>query len=124
TCALPISISQVLILAQAKEMSSELNKFSGGFLKGVKKVLKYPFTVLRSAFIGVSFGVVPALGIDAASFFAYITEKRAAKKDADRFGKGDYRGVIAPETANNAVVGGSLIPTLALGIPGSTAAAV
>ncbi|WP_158737759.1 tripartite tricarboxylate transporter permease [Alteribacillus sp. YIM 98480] len=118
------AITQVLTLAQMKGTISGPGHVSGGFLKGALSALKYRITLIRSALIGVMFGTVPALGLDAAAFFAYITEKRSAKKEAKSFGKGLHRAVVAPEAANNAVVGGSLIPTLALGIPGSAATAV
>ncbi|OLO25227.1 hypothetical protein BTR23_25245 [Alkalihalophilus pseudofirmus] len=117
------AISQVIILALSGGTISSGGNVKGGFLKGAVTALKYRITLLRSSIIGVLFGTVPALGVYAASFFAYLTEKRASK-EPDKFGKGAPQGVVAPEAANNAVVGGSLVPTLALGIPGSSTAAV
>jgi putative tricarboxylic transport membrane protein len=78
---------------------------------------------MRSAVIGVVTGLIPGTGGDTASWFAYNEAKRFAK-DKSQFGKGDPAGVAAPEAANNAVVGGALVPTIALGIPGSSATAV
>lgn len=79
--------------------------------------------ILRSGGIGIVTGLIPGTGGDTASWFAYNEAKRFAK-DKSRFGKGDIAGVAAPESANNAVVGGALIPTIALGIPGSSSTAI
>ncbi|GHA96601.1 tripartite tricarboxylate transporter permease [Modicisalibacter luteus] len=79
--------------------------------------------ILRSGGIGIATGLIPGTGGDTASWFAYNEAKRFAK-DKSRFGQGDIAGVAAPEAANNAVVGGALIPTIALGIPGSSSTAI
>ncbi|MCF3933837.1 tripartite tricarboxylate transporter permease [Acuticoccus sp. M5D2P5] len=78
---------------------------------------------IRSGVIGIVTGLIPGTGGDTASWFAYNEAKRFAKNKAD-FGTGTPAGVVAPEAANNAVVGGALIPTIALGIPGSSSTAV
>jgi len=78
---------------------------------------------LRSTLLGTIVGAIPGIGVSTANLLAY-TEAIRVSKDPDSFGKGNIEGVIAPEAANNAVEGGSLIPTLALGIPGGAAAAV
>lgn len=78
---------------------------------------------LRSGVIGVLTGLIPGTGGDTASWFAYNEAKRFAR-DKDKFGHGHPAGIVAPEAANNAVVGGALVPTIALGIPGSSATAV
>ncbi|MBI3433782.1 MAG: tripartite tricarboxylate transporter permease [Proteobacteria bacterium] len=77
----------------------------------------------RSAGIGTVIGAIPGTGGPIASFLAYDHARRFAK-DKSRFGKGAEEGVIAPETANNAVTGGAMIPLLSLGIPGDPATAV
>ena len=79
--------------------------------------------ILRSSAIGVVTGIIPGTGGDTACWFAYNEAKRFSKIK-DKFGTGIIDGVAAPEAANNAVVGGALIPTLALGIPGSSSTAV
>lgn len=79
--------------------------------------------LIRSSLIGVGIGIVPAAGPDIASFLAY-TEARKASKETVPFGTGNVDGIIASETANNGVTGGSLIPLLTLGIPGSAPAAI
>ena len=78
---------------------------------------------IRSSLIGIGIGIIPAAGPDIASFLAY-NEARKASKDPALFGKGAKDGILASETANNGVTGGSLIPLLTLGIPGSAPAAI
>ncbi|MGG0670392.1 tripartite tricarboxylate transporter permease [Sporosarcina koreensis] len=80
-------------------------------------------TILRSAGIGTFTGMIPGAGADIAAFVAYNEAKRFAK-NKDEFGKGDMRGVAAPEAAGNSVTGGAMIPLLTLGIPGDAVTAV
>ncbi|MEM8853718.1 MAG: tripartite tricarboxylate transporter permease, partial [Pseudomonadota bacterium] len=85
---------------------------------------KTKFTILRSAFIGFFIGILPGTGASVASAVAYGAEKRSAGADAKEFGKGDVRGLAAPEAANNAAAGGAMVPMLTLGIPGSGTTAI
>ncbi len=80
-------------------------------------------TIIRSALIGVGIGAVPGIGEDIAAWVSYGTTKKTSKHP-ERFGKGAYEGVISSETANNACIGGAIIPLLTLGIPGSPPAAM
>ncbi|ARS52586.1 tripartite tricarboxylate transporter permease [Kushneria konosiri] len=80
-------------------------------------------TVLRSTGIGTFIGVLPAEGATIASMISY-NEARRTSKNKEEFGHGAIEGVAASEAANNSAVGGSLVPTLALGIPGSPTAAI
>lgn len=80
-------------------------------------------TLLRSSLLGTFLGVLPGVGATAASLIGYARAKSRAP-NGDTFGTGVPEGIIASETANNAVTGGALIPTLALGIPGDAATAV
>jgi putative tricarboxylic transport membrane protein len=89
-----------------------------GTLDGVKAVFKNPKTLLAGSTIGSLVGMVPGVGGTVASFMSYSFTAQFSKNN-ENFGKGDIRGVIAPEASNNAKDGGSLIPTLAFGIPGS-----
>jgi putative tricarboxylic transport membrane protein len=73
--------------------------------------------------LGFFIGVLPGAGTTIASFLSYNLEKRVAR-NPERFGKGEIRGVAAPESANNAASGGSMVPLLTLGIPGSAATAM
>ncbi|MCF8159531.1 MAG: tripartite tricarboxylate transporter permease [Polaromonas sp.] len=77
----------------------------------------------RGTILGFIAGVLPGAGASLGSFLAYTVEKKVAGKNG-RFGKGDPRGVAAPEAGNNAAAGGALVPMLALGVPGSGTTAV
>lgn len=94
-----------------------------GWMEGVRDVIQHRWLVLRGSLIGVWVGILPALGATAGTLMAY-GQAIATSKDKERFGKGDIRGVIAPEAANNAVLAGDLVPTLLFSIPGSATAAV
>ncbi|WP_127143835.1 tripartite tricarboxylate transporter permease [Pelagibacterium montanilacus] len=80
-------------------------------------------TMLRGTVIGTGVGAIPGPGATVSSLLAYNEEKRWSKHP-EKFGTGLDEGVSAPETSNNALVAGSLIPSLALGIPGSGAIAI
>jgi len=89
-----------------------------------KDDFKYCFkTILRSSGIGSFIGILPAEGGTVASLIGYSEAKRWSKKPED-FGKGAIDGIAGAETANNAATGGAMVPTLALGIPGSATTAV
>lgn len=90
---------------------------------GVRAAFREWPTVLRGSFIGAGIGAVPGVGGTVAAFLAYSTTVQISK-DPETFGKGNVKGVIAPEASNNAREGGALIPTLAFGIPGSAEMAV
>ncbi|SEN49336.1 putative tricarboxylic transport membrane protein [Pseudorhodobacter antarcticus] len=79
--------------------------------------------MLRGSGIGFVAGILPGAGASLGSFLAYMGEKAVAK-DKETFGKGNPRGVAAPEAGNNAAAGGALIPMLTLGVPGSGTTAV
>lgn len=87
-----------------------------------KTFSKYLGILLRSSVVGTFIGVLPGTGGAIASFLAYGDAKSMDKEGS--FGKGNPAGIIAPETANNAAVGGSLVPMLSLGIPGSATSAI
>ncbi|MGI9365446.1 MAG: tripartite tricarboxylate transporter permease [Rhizobiaceae bacterium] len=79
--------------------------------------------MLRCALLGTGIGAIPGTGGPIAAFLAYA-HARKSSKHPERFGKGEMAGVVAPETANNAVTGGAMIPLLSLGIPGDPATAI
>jgi putative tricarboxylic transport membrane protein len=79
--------------------------------------------LLRSTFLGIGIGIIPAAGPDIASFLSYNQAKQASTHP-EKFGHGSSEGIVASEAANNGVTGGSLIPLLTLGIPGSAPAAI
>jgi TctA family transporter len=98
-------------------------ELTGSVREGAMTVVRHPGLFLRSAFIGTCVGVIPGVGGTVASFLAY-GQAVATSPDRERFGKGDIRGVLAPEAAHDAKDGGALIPMLTFGIPGSDGTAV
>lgn len=94
-----------------------------GWWEGVRDVWRHRWLVVRGALIGMWAGVLPAIGATAGTLMAY-GHAVATSRDRSRFGKGDVRGIIAPEAANNAVEAGDLVPTLLFGIPGGAPSAM
>ncbi len=88
-----------------------------------KEAWSIKWTIIRSSIIGTLVGILPGAGATIASFLSYTTEVKVSK-NPEKFGKGAIEGVAASETANNAATGGSMVPLLALGIPGGNAAAI
>ncbi|MFF5986734.1 tripartite tricarboxylate transporter permease [Prauserella flavalba] len=88
-----------------------------------RSVARYTPSMARGGLIGFLIGIFPGAGASMATFIAYAAEKTFGK-DRESFGKGNPRGLAAPEAADNASVGGALIPTLSLGIPGSASGAM
>ncbi|GHV36967.1 C4-dicarboxylate ABC transporter permease [Synergistales bacterium] len=88
-----------------------------------KQIYETKGTITRSAILGTIVGILPGAGSTIASFLSYVTEVRLSKHP-ERYGKGEIRGIVASETANNAATGGSMVPLLSLGIPGGNAAAI
>ncbi|MEN3009090.1 MAG: tripartite tricarboxylate transporter permease [Pseudothermotoga sp.] len=86
-------------------------------------IKKNAFNLIRSGIIGVFIGVIPGVGEDVAAWVAYDVAKRTSK-EPEKFGQGSIEGLTAAETANNACVGGAIIPVLTLAVPGSAPAAV
>ena len=85
---------------------------------------KYSGSAVRSGLIGTVIGAIPGAGANVASFLSYdIGRRRAAPEERKKWGKGSYEAIICAEVANNANIGGSMLPTLTLGIPGNAAAA-
>lgn len=95
----------------------------GGIWEGFISPFKHFGLFIRSSIIGTIIGAIPGVGGVVAAFLAYGHAVQSTRKNP-HFGKGDIRGVIAPESSNNAKDGGALIPTLAFGIPGSEATAL
>jgi putative tricarboxylic transport membrane protein len=120
------ALSQAIKLGTQGD-TGELDTFKStdSVLDGVKEAFKYPATLIRSGIIGIFLGIMPALGISTANIVAYMYEKRAAgPKERETFGRGNIRGLLAPETAKAACVVGDLVPTFTLGIPGSATTAL
>lgn len=90
-----------------------------------KDVIRHWKLLVKSSAIGTFVGILPGIGASMAIFLAYGEAKRTSKtQDEIPFGEGNKEGIIAAESANNALVGGTMVPMLALGIPGSPTAAM
>ena len=105
----------------------EQDKLSNiGSMKVTKEEIKEVAPVsIRSSILGFFTGVLPGAGATIAAFLSYGMERNLAPKDKkEQFGKGSIRGLVAPESANNAASSGSFVPLLTLGIPGSGTTAI
>lgn len=121
------AVAQLLVLlrepsTKTQEIPRQETKLRKA-VPGVRDWLRLSPTIGKSSILGTGVGILPGAGGDIASWISYNEAKRSSKRP-EKFGKGVPEGVAAPEAANNAVVGGALIPTLTLGIPGSAATAV
>ncbi len=92
-------------------------------LRAIVLTFKNWKNLVRSSFIGVFFGALPGAGGVISSFSSYAIAKAWARPD-EKYGEGTEGGVVATESANNATVGGTLVPSLALGIPGDASSAM
>ena len=113
------------LIAQASRLNEKRERVTMDAIKlpskeDYRRVWK---TILRSSGIGTFIGVLPAEGATVASMIGYNEAKRWSKKP-EEFGKGSPEGIAGSEAANNSATGGAMVPTLALGIPGSPTAAV
>jgi len=102
--------------------TKSLKEFSQ-LVKGARDVLRYWWLWLRSSVLGYVIGIIPGIGSLTSTFLAYSMAKQSSK-NADKFGTGQIEGVIAPESANNSKEAGSLLTTMAFGIPGSGVMAI
>ena len=112
------AIPEIVSLLQSKASITEKLNLSGQWIRGFRDVAANWFLVFRCSTIGVIVGALPGLGGTVVDWIAY-SHLRQTARDTTNIGKGDIRGVIAPESANNAKEGGALIPTILFGIPGS-----
>ena len=112
------AIPEIVGLLDTKGAIAKSLENEQGWLKGVSDVVKNWWLVIRCSTLGCIVGALPGLGGTVVDWIAYSHLKQTTK-DSTQLGKGDIRGVIAPESANNAKEGGALIPTLLFGIPGS-----
>ena len=101
------AVPEMVDIFRRKTSIAEMEPLKGGQLEGVKDVFRHWWLVVRSSIVGVWVGVLPGLGSSVADWFAYAHAMQT-EKNTENFGKGDIRGVIAPESANNAKEGGDL----------------
>ena len=117
------AISEMLNQSQKLNVHMERIKSVAIRLPSKADFLKIRGTMLRSSIIGTFIGILPAEGSTIAAIIGYNEAKRWSRNKAE-FGKGAIEGIAGPETANNAATGGAMVPTLALGIPGSGTTAI
>ncbi|MEX1058691.1 MAG: tripartite tricarboxylate transporter permease, partial [Natronospirillum sp.] len=117
------AVPEILDLLAENRAVSRVKEISSGWKDGIKDTFRHRWLVLRSSALGVIVGAIPGLGGSVVDWLSYGQAVQTAK-DKSGFGNGDIRGVIAPESSNNAKEGGALIPTMLFGIPGSGTTAI
>lgn len=117
------SISEILLLLERTTLGKVVLEQGKRSLFNFKEFMSTLGTMIRGSLLGFFSGILPGAGASVASAMAYTTERKMAK-DGSKFGKGDLRGLAAPESANNAAACGSFVPMLTLGVPGSGTTAV
>jgi TctA family transporter len=117
------AMPEIIDLLRRSARISETATLGHGWLKGFKDVLIHKWIVLRCSVLGCIIGALPGLGGSVVDWIAYGHVIQTSK-NRESYGTGDVRGVLAPESANNAKEGGALIPTLLFGIPGSGSMAI
>jgi TctA family transporter len=124
--AIPEAISMIVSdkpIAR-KRLESIMHDADRDVLQGMKVAFQHKWLMIRSSAIGTFVGAMPGVGGSAAHWIAYVQAKHTEKGASQTFGKGDIRGIIAADAANNSVDGGVLIPTVVFGIPGSAGMAL
>jgi putative tricarboxylic transport membrane protein len=117
------AMSELLVMVSQRHLKIELLALDAVKLPTIADFRKSGKSITIGCIVGTIIGILPALGATTAALLAYSEAKRWSKYKHE-FGKGAIEGVAGPEAANNAAVGGAMVPTLALGIPGSTTAAI
>lgn len=118
------AIGEIIALAgRSGSIAQQSIEVSGSILDGVRIALSNGITLIKSALLGLGIGAIPGAGAVVSTLIAYAEAERSSG-NSDEFGEGRAEGVIAAEASNNGTIGGSLIPTLSFGIPGSPATAV
>ena len=118
------AVSEMLILARKEGgIADEGTEITGSLKTGMNEVISRPVVTIKSSMIGLAIGAIPGAGAAVSNFFAY-SEAMRASRNPDAYGSGSEEGLLAAESSNNGTVGGSILPTIAFGIPGSTATAV
>ena len=112
------AVSEMLVQSQTADMALERIKSVVVKLPSREDIRRVAGTVLRSSGIGTFIGILPAEGSTVAAIMGYNEAKRWSRRKHE-FGTGVPEGIAGPEAANNAATGGAMVPTLALGIPGS-----
>ena len=117
------AVTEVFVFIESHGKDSTIGVKLAKITIPFKEIIYTRWTLLRGTLVGFVAGLLPGAGASLGSFLAYMSEKALAK-DKTIFGKGDPRGIAAPEAGNNAAAGGALVPMLTLGVPGSGTTAV
>jgi putative tricarboxylic transport membrane protein len=123
------AVSEALVMLEEKLIVSKegreraMRASWGDTLDGLRLTVKHWWHIVWTSFVGLFIGIVPGAGASIAAFVAY-QQSRLWSKHPELYGTGIPEGVIAPEAANNGVTSGTLVPMMALGVPGGTTAAV
>lgn len=117
------AVPEIVDLLRRKGAISETGTLGKGWVQGFKDAITHKWIVIRCSIIGCIVGALPGLGGSVVDWIAYGHVVQTSK-NRETFGTGDVRGVLGPESANNAKEGGALVPTLLFGIPGSGSMAI
>ncbi|MEM8730298.1 MAG: tripartite tricarboxylate transporter permease [Pseudomonadota bacterium] len=117
------ALSQAFVLLTDEDEPVRTTPLRGGLFQGLRELARHPRVASVSAGFGVVMGMIPGVGEFTAQFMSYTYAQRTSKRPED-FGHGSSEGLIAAETANNAVPGAAMVPLLALGIPGEALTAM
>jgi putative tricarboxylic transport membrane protein len=117
------AIPEIISLLRKDRAISDRPQLGGGWIAGIRDWFANIWLSVRCSIIGVIVGVIPGLGGSVVDWIAYGHAVQTTK-DKSNFGSGEVRGVIGPESSNNAKEGGGLVPTLLFGIPGSGSMAI
>ncbi|HXG79028.1 MAG TPA: tripartite tricarboxylate transporter permease, partial [Methyloceanibacter sp.] len=116
-------IAEIIDLLAKGGQIAERIPLGRGWIQGIRDVFQHWGIVVRGSLIGVWAGILPGIGATAGAWMSY-GHVVAMARDRENFGKGDIRGVIGPESANNSVEAGDFIPTLLFSVPGGAPAAI
>jgi len=117
------ALSQAFVLLTSEDEKIRTTPLRGGLFQGMRELARHPRIATVSAGFGVLMGMIPGVGEFTAQFMSYTYAQRTSKRPED-FGHGSSEGLIAAETANNAVPAAAMVPLLALGIPGEALTAM
>lgn len=117
------ALSQAFMLMAGRDETAPTPELKGGLFRGLREVLRFPKIALPGAAFGTLMGIIPGVGEFTAQFLSYTLAQKISS-NPERFGRGAPEGVIASESANNAVPAAAMIPLLALGIPGEALTAM
>ncbi|WP_127112816.1 tripartite tricarboxylate transporter permease [Shimia sediminis] len=117
------ALSQAFYLLTGEDEKVRMTKLRGGLFQGLRELARHPRVAGVSGTFGVLMGMIPGVGEFTAQFLSYTYAQKTSKRPQD-FGHGSSEGLIAAETANNAVPAAAMVPLLALGIPGEALTAM